>query len=66
MDKPCEKSKKNPVNFALFSRVLTTQHREERVVYQGPNKLNLLPIKDIFYIPSSALLRSGPNDGDGS
>ena len=44
-----KKVKKNPVNGLLFfSRAPTTRHGGERLVYQGPNKLNLLRIKDMY------------------
>ena len=42
-------SKKNPVNSLLFfSRAPTMRHGGERLVYQGPNKLDLLRIKNIY------------------
>ena len=44
-----KKSKKNPVNsWLFFSRTPTMLRGGERLVYQGPNKLNLLRIKDIY------------------
>ena len=51
-----KKSQKKPSKqSALFSRVPLTRHGGERLVYQGPNKLNLLRIKNIY---SHSLIRS--------